>query len=142
MRANTSRAMSSKKGLEVVDAHQAQVDPIGHLEAGPLAQVLDVADELADEPPAAQVVVEGEVEGHHLGSVAGDGKAGLGPHPQLDLVAGQLDRPVGQLHHHRESGGQRLRRRRRRPPCPWPPEAAGPGHPAGARGACKLGTSS
>src|ERR1700733_5350891 len=51
---------------QVVDPDQPDTDPIRHLEAGCLAQVLYVTHELADEPAPAQVVVEGEVEGHPL----------------------------------------------------------------------------
>ncbi len=113
-----------------------EVDPVGHLQTGGLAHVLDVTDHLAGQAAPAEVVVEGQVEGHHLGPVPGHGEPGLGLDPQLDFVPDQLDAD-------RRRGppppvGRRPVRRRRpsRPRCPWPPAGPGPGPSAGGRAAC------
>ena len=69
-------------GLEQVGvAAEAELDPVGDLEAGRFAGVLDGVDDLAGEALAAQLLVELELQG--------DGVAGLG----LDLVA--LERLAG-----------------------------------------------
>ena len=70
-----------EEGLEVVEADQVEVDPVGHLQTGGLAQLLDVADHLAGQAPSSEVVIEGQVEGDHLGPVPGHGEARLGPDP-------------------------------------------------------------
>ena len=70
-------------GLEqLLVAAEAELDPVGDLEAGVFAGVLDGVDDLAGEALAAQLVVELELQG--------DGVAGLG----LDLVA--LERLQGE----------------------------------------------
>ena len=89
-----------------------EVDPVGHLEALGLADLLDVPDHLAGQPPPTEVVVDGQIEGDHLGPVAGDGEPRLGPHPQFDLVPAELDEPVSKLDGDRAPGGQVGRRRR------------------------------
>ncbi len=132
----------SKSGREVVEADQVEMDPVGHLEPGGLAQVLDVADHLAGQAPAAQVVVEGQVEGDHLGAVPGHGEAGLGPAP-----AARPRRPParpGRPPARPPPAGRRRDRppRRRRRPSPWPPAAAGPACPRRGPSSLKLGTSS
>ena len=67
---------------QLVVAAEGELDPVGDLEAGLFAGVLDGVDDLAGEALAAQLVVELELQG--------DGVAGLG----LDLVA--LERLQGE----------------------------------------------
>ena len=105
IRARTSRAIT-RTGARGRRGPRGTGDPVRHLESGRLAEVLDVADDLPGQAPAPQVVVEGQVEGEHLGTVPGHGEPGLGPHPQLHLLGAQLDRPVGQLDHHRPARGE------------------------------------
>ena len=69
-------------GEQLVVAAEAELDPVGDLEARRFAGVLDGVDDLAGEALAAQLVVELELQG--------DGVAGLG----LDLVA--LERLQGE----------------------------------------------
>ena len=68
-------------------------------------------DHLPRQAPAPEVVVQGQVEGHHFGPVAGDGEAGLGPYPQLDLLATELDGAAVEVDDHRAAVGQGGRRR-------------------------------
>ncbi len=90
--ASTSRAMKSKCSAKRVEPDHVQPDAVGHLEAARLAQVLHQAHDVAGQAPLAQVVVEGQVEGHHLAALARDGEALLAPDPQLHVVGCQLDR--------------------------------------------------
>jgi hypothetical protein len=69
-----------------------QVDPIGHVQAAVLAQVLHQADDLAGQPAVTQRVVEREVERDHLAPFARHGEALLAAHPELHVVGTELDR--------------------------------------------------
>ena len=85
-------------GLEQLGvAGERELDPVGDLEAGGFAGVLDGVDDLAGEALAAQLVVELELQG--------DGVAGFG----LDLVALQRLQGEGQV-----LGRRACARRRRR----------------------------
>ena len=89
--------MRAGGGEQLLVAAERQLDPVGDLQAGLFAGVLDGVDDLAGEALAAQLVVELELQG--------DGVAGLG----LDLVALQRLQGEGDL-----VGRRGCARRRRR----------------------------
>ena len=78
--------MSSRSGSKVVEAFQADLDAVRQLEAGLLAQVLQLPHDLAEQARDAEIVVEIEIEGHGEPTLGGSGEALPRRRSHLDVV--------------------------------------------------------
>ena len=102
------RTTASTRGRPVDAGH----DPIGNVQSGFLAQVLELVGDLADMSLGQQVGIDGRVERHQQIPVGGHLLPGPRPCRELEGVGGQGDTPRQRA----AVGGQTTSRRHGRPP--------------------------
>ena len=107
--ASTSRAIQSRCACSAAstrpEREDLHLDPVGDLEAGGLAQVVEQADEVAGDALGAQLVVDGGVDGDRVPALLRQRELGVRLGAHLDVVGPQV---------HGGAVGERRGRSRRR----------------------------